>query len=870
MAALVNMDVSPHQPHPPPKPPHIETLISVDSGAHGVSPRELVASPMTELANNFRGLSSSNSSCGSNSSNCSASNIAMNLSMGSEKSAGFDRMEGGTTPVRGKQLCFNSTASPPSDEELENDDGVNLQPPRPYTAREAAEVLLQATSKDTSRFQQRAPYRRKLFTKTEKNFNRLRRLNSCGTQSPRFDEKLIGRSKTVEISHETGTTSQRADNVPLSPLVNRARVTTAPPTSLNHSANLAEEQHTDKLFEISARVRSKSYNRHRSDSSTPLRGQPMQKECSPLRLTRLSTIPSKDSSKMSLDEDLNPLSTSGLAAAPRMPQTSTLQATADIQDFNDFFEQFSDDGVGMDDTDDEDDILLVSSDAPEPASPVPSSVLPQIPQGSTPSRNLAKQTPSRSRHASTILSKNNGNGGPSNGFDISPLAAPLLARKAKSKKRQTKMLVQKFASPMSMKKLLTGDIIKQTTKRGLFQDASASSSSTKPQSPGSSSTALDSGPMVPTSPIKCSPLIKRTGRPIRRPSIKSRRIVSNSPVHGLKLKGRAEDEAFLSPRRRVKLAEPVTPEKSGKTFASPKRFASPDTPSKIRVRQRRRTRGPYSRARSVTFSALRQIDPNIPSSNPLSKNYQVSSCPKHQEELKRGLERVASVDELYLGDHTERKLRQLQVVRGDKHPQLTHISPSALAKLLQQTPPHQSPVKYDIVDCRYPYEFAGGRIEHAINIHTQEQLYDRYFSPVKNENSEPTLQNENPASAKAPSPYQYPPQDTVLIFHCEFSSERAPRMMKTLREIDREAHKYPMLKYPELYLLKGGYKDFFADYPELCDKGYVRMLDENHSDDLEKYRTFRAKAKTWSHIQGGKGAAGASRISRIKQKRKLF
>lgn len=57
---------------------------------------------------------------------------------------------------------------------------------------------------------------------------------------------------------------------------------------------------------------------------------------------------------------------------------------------------------------------------------------------------------------------------------------------------------------------------------------------------------------------------------------------------------------------------------------------------------------------------------------------------------------------------------------------------------------------YKIVDCRYPYEFEGGHIRGATNIHTEEGIQELINHPV----AEPT----------------------VLIFHCEFSSERGPKM----------------------------------------------------------------------------------------------
>lgn len=36
---------------------------------------------------------------------------------------------------------------------------------------------------------------------------------------------------------------------------------------------------------------------------------------------------------------------------------------------------------------------------------------------------------------------------------------------------------------------------------------------------------------------------------------------------------------------------------------------------------------------------------------------------------------------------------------------------------------------------------------------------------------------------------------------------------KFLREKDRSCHEYPQLQYPELYVLKGGYREFFLQFP---------------------------------------------------------
>lgn len=58
---------------------------------------------------------------------------------------------------------------------------------------------------------------------------------------------------------------------------------------------------------------------------------------------------------------------------------------------------------------------------------------------------------------------------------------------------------------------------------------------------------------------------------------------------------------------------------------------------------------------------------------------------------------------------------------------------------------------YKIIDCRYPYEFKGGHIVGAVNLHLHEHIID-------------LLAN------KSSKDYQ------VLIFHCEFSMQRAPKL----------------------------------------------------------------------------------------------
>ncbi|PAA91185.1 hypothetical protein BOX15_Mlig020736g1, partial [Macrostomum lignano] len=108
-----------------------------------------------------------------------------------------------------------------------------------------------------------------------------------------------------------------------------------------------------------------------------------------------------------------------------------------------------------------------------------------------------------------------------------------------------------------------------------------------------------------------------------------------------------------------------------------------------------------------------------------------------------------------------------------------------------------------IVDCRFPYEWSAGRVKGAINIYMPDQLLEMMF--------EQRMQSQ-----------------VVLVFYCEFSSERAPRLAGLLRGSDRQRSLlqgiYPSLLYPQLCLLRGGYRAFNSDWPDLCQpSGYVKM-----------------------------------------------
>ncbi|XP_059102623.1 M-phase inducer phosphatase 3 [Peromyscus eremicus] len=172
-------------------------------------------------------------------------------------------------------------------------------------------------------------------------------------------------------------------------------------------------------------------------------------------------------------------------------------------------------------------------------------------------------------------------------------------------------------------------------------------------------------------------------------------------------------------------------------------------------------------------------------------------------------------DERHLiGDFS--KMCVLPTVSG-RHQDLKYITPDTVAALLAGN--FQSLIeKFYIIDCRYPYEYLGGHILGALNLHSQKELHEFFLKkPI------------------VPLDIQ---KRIIIVFLCEFSSERGPRMCRSLREKDRALNQYPALYYPELYVLKGGYRDFFPEYMELCEpQSYCPMHHQDHQAELLRWRS---------------------------------
>ncbi|KAJ8405446.1 hypothetical protein AAFF_G00319190 [Aldrovandia affinis] len=174
-----------------------------------------------------------------------------------------------------------------------------------------------------------------------------------------------------------------------------------------------------------------------------------------------------------------------------------------------------------------------------------------------------------------------------------------------------------------------------------------------------------------------------------------------------------------------------------------------------------------------------------------------------------------------IGDFS--KVYALPTVTG-RHEGLKYINAETMCGLMRGE--FSSLVEaFVVVDCRYPYEFQGGHIQGALNLpNTDEAVAHLLCQKLR---------------ARCPE------KRLVLVLHCEFSSERAPRTCRLLRRQDRSVNEYPALHYPEVYVLKGGYKDFYHLYGHLCEpQSYCPMHHEDHRDELLQFRTHsRASAE---------------------------
>ena len=115
--------------------------------------------------------------------------------------------------------------------------------------------------------------------------------------------------------------------------------------------------------------------------------------------------------------------------------------------------------------------------------------------------------------------------------------------------------------------------------------------------------------------------------------------------------------------------------------------------------------------------------------------------------------------------------------------------------------------EFVIVDCRFDYEHQGGHLPGAVSINRQHKLHELFAS----------LQDRRRNVSG----------EIVIVFHCEYSQNRAPRCYNAFRRLDRQLneHVYPRLSFPQIFVMEGGYRRFFQLYQQRCTpSNYVSMF----------------------------------------------
>lgn len=212
--------------------------------------------------------------------------------------------------------------------------------------------------------------------------------------------------------------------------------------------------------------------------------------------------------------------------------------------------------------------------------------------------------------------------------------------------------------------------------------------------------------------------------------------------------------------------------------------------------------------------ATKSLDQNIYDGSKLSSltlttNHIINSKPFKHWTLDKKRSKNYSVPNFIMSNKENRKLNSLwddynagvccslPILKSAEADSLMRISVDTVNEILNGIAS-----SFKIIDCRFDYEYKGGHIKTGININTTDQM-DSFYK-------------ENTT--------------TILIFHCEYSSIRAPRMARYLRNIDRKYNDYPDLKFPEIYIMEGGYKLFYEKFNASCTPmHYTSMDDANES-----------------------------------------
>ncbi|GAC95630.1 hypothetical protein PHSY_003206 [Pseudozyma hubeiensis SY62] len=188
---------------------------------------------------------------------------------------------------------------------------------------------------------------------------------------------------------------------------------------------------------------------------------------------------------------------------------------------------------------------------------------------------------------------------------------------------------------------------------------------------------------------------------------------------------------------------------------------------------------------------------------------------------------------------------------------LMRITPQTMTNLLAGKYANAI-MSYQVVDCRFGYEYEGGHIPGAINLSTIERVVDHFLKPGQGRHA--NGQQLPPRSQSGKADQFGNRRKHVLVFHCEFSCKRAPSMALALRQADRGlAHDYPNCHFPEIYILQGGYCNFFQSYANLCEpQQYICMDDPRflakRSAELHGFRKQFSRHRSFTYGEGKRQA----------------
>ncbi|ETV95570.1 hypothetical protein, variant [Aphanomyces invadans] len=157
----------------------------------------------------------------------------------------------------------------------------------------------------------------------------------------------------------------------------------------------------------------------------------------------------------------------------------------------------------------------------------------------------------------------------------------------------------------------------------------------------------------------------------------------------------------------------------------------------------------------------------------------------------------------------------LPLIKSSKLPDLNVISPATVQMLLDGSF-NDVLHGFHFIDCRFDHEFVGGTLQGAKSLMLPQDVEAEFFHPKAYLTS----------------------KRTALILFCEYSAQRAPKMARHIRNLDRRLHadKYPTLHYPELYVIDGGYKHCFESHQGVCapPASYVAMDHPDHVEACKK------------------------------------